>query len=61
MEDVVNSSRLEGMQRDAKLYLRRNRSKVSSAAQTLLISSTLLQRLRRGFWLYIDKRGWYKP
>jgi len=58
--DEINVERLDGMQRDAELYLRRNRNKVTAAANALLIRPSLMQRMRRNIQAFMHRRGWYK-
>ncbi|RCN38000.1 phospholipase, patatin family [Ancylostoma caninum] len=59
--DEIDPKKLEQMQNDAKLYVRRNSAKIADAASRLLEKPTFLQRNMRWFEEWMDRRGMYSP
>lgn len=56
--DEIEPLKLDQMQRDAKLYIRRNRRKIEKAAFQLKKSPSYWQQIIRAFKLFRDERGW---
>uniref|UniRef100_A0A7I4YJY9 PNPLA domain-containing protein n=2 Tax=Haemonchus contortus TaxID=6289 RepID=A0A7I4YJY9_HAECO len=59
--DEIDPKKLDQMQKDAKLYVRRNMSKIEDAAARLLQKPTIIQRGVRRFEQWMDERGMYSP
>ncbi|WKY04234.1 hypothetical protein Q1695_005311 [Nippostrongylus brasiliensis] len=59
--DEIDPKKLEQMQNDAKLYVRRNILKIEDAAARLLQKPTVLQRNVRRFEQWMDEKGMYSP
>ncbi|CAI4224428.1 unnamed protein product [Auanema sp. JU1783] len=59
--DEIDPDRLEQMQQDAVLYVRRNSSKIEEATQRALQKPRALQNLKRGYGAWRDKRVSYSP
>ncbi|ETN80522.1 phospholipase, patatin family [Necator americanus] len=59
--DEIDPKKLEQMQNDAKLYVRRNALKIEDAVSRLLEKPHLLQRTMRWFEEWMDRRGMYSP
>ncbi|KAK5972256.1 Calcium-independent phospholipase A2-gamma, partial [Trichostrongylus colubriformis] len=59
--DEIDPQKLDQMQKDAKLYVRRNMSKIEDAVERLLQKPTVLQRSMRRLEQWMDERGMYSP
>ncbi|KAK6022686.1 phospholipase, patatin family [Ostertagia ostertagi] len=59
--DEFDPKKLDQMQNDAKLYVRRNMSKIEDAVARLLQKPTVVQRNMRRFEQWMDERGMYSP
>lgn len=54
-------SRLDQMQKDALLYVRRNMGKIELAAKRLQTPARLSQCMQRKMEEVRDRQGWYAP
>ncbi|KAJ1349599.1 hypothetical protein KIN20_005191 [Parelaphostrongylus tenuis] len=59
--DEVDPKKLKQMQNDAKLYVRRNMSKIEDASARLLEKPSIIRRNIRRFEEWMDERGMYSP
>ncbi|EGT38601.1 hypothetical protein CAEBREN_15341 [Caenorhabditis brenneri] len=59
--DEIGQERLEQMASDAAFYVRRNSSKLESAAERLCLQPNLQQRVHRNIKEWMDLKGFYKP
>ncbi|KAE9417604.1 hypothetical protein Angca_003657, partial [Angiostrongylus cantonensis] len=59
--DETDPKKLKQMQNDAKLYVRRNMSKIEEASARLLQKPSILQQNVRRFGEWMDERGMYSP
>lgn len=56
--DEIEPKKLDQMQRDAKLYIRRNRRKIEKAALQLKKSPSYFQQIMQFYKRFKDERGW---
>ncbi|KAF1757226.1 hypothetical protein GCK72_013681 [Caenorhabditis remanei] len=59
--DEIDQERLEQMASDAEFYVRRNSSKLESAAQRLCLRPNMQQCVHRNIKEWLDLKGFYKP
>ncbi|CAI5449866.1 unnamed protein product [Caenorhabditis angaria] len=59
--DEIDADKLEQMQNDAKLYVRRNSEKIEDASKILIQPPTINQKAQRYIKSALDLRGFYKP
>lgn len=55
--DETDKSKLDQMQEDARLYVRKNRKKIQNAADRLLVEANLHKRLSRDFKHWLSEKN----